>query len=292
MRSNTLHLAGAVHKSNIVGGLGEMLIEKQTRHVGLYLILLTAMYVKLYKNRMYVSSTWLTMIVDDEQIPVLKQFKSDDSWLKNCSRQIAQAATFHCVVRIDKIRMKRGWNCPSCGGEKCKKGNLDRKHGRFWCDSCHSSVDYLVLIYKLELEVSDDTAQAVVVMFDETARTVVKCLAGSIDEEDTTFPSALVNIMGTVYTLELKSNSYYEHTNYERFTCWIVVLEDVLDESGSFGTLVASGGLKTDVDYNLIGYYSVKADEKHHNSDGEESFVADSKTKGSDVDCSSKAGKK
>ncbi|GKE85212.1 hypothetical protein Tco_1558954, partial [Tanacetum coccineum] len=29
-----------------------------------------------------------------------------------------------------------------------------------------------------------------------------------------------------------------------------------------------------------------------HDSDGEESFVADSKTKGSDVNCSSEAGKR
>nr|GEU94449.1 hypothetical protein [Tanacetum cinerariifolium] len=236
----------AVHKSNVVGGLSEMLIEKWTRHVRLYLILLTAMYVKLYKNRMYVSSTSLTMIVDDEQIPVLKQFKSDD--------------------RIDKIRKKRGWDCPSCGGEKCKKGNLDRKHGRFWCDSCHSSVDYP-------------------------------------DEDETAFPSALVNIMGAVHTLELKSNLYYEHANSESFTCWIVVLEDVLDESGSSGTLVASGSLKTDVFMPLTITSSVTTpskpseqkkprSEKHHNSDREESFVADSKTKGSDVDCSSEAGKR
>ncbi|GKF77002.1 ATP-dependent DNA helicase PIF1-like protein, partial [Tanacetum coccineum] len=115
-----------------------------------------------------------------------------------------QAATFHCAVRIDKIRTNRGWNYPSCGGEKCKK-------------------DYPVLRYRLEMEVSDDTAQAVVVMFDETARTVVKCSAGSIvgseeqDEEETGLPSALANIVGTIHTLELNSNSYYEHVNYESF---------------------------------------------------------------------------
>ncbi|GKA39605.1 reverse transcriptase domain-containing protein [Tanacetum coccineum] len=226
--------------------LGEMLIEKRTRHVGLYPIVLTAMSVKLYNNRLYLFSTSSTMIVDDKQILVLKQFKSDDStgakaetlenllmWARN---RKYDAATFHCGVRIDKIRTKRGWNYPSCGGEKCKKGNLDRKHGRFWCDSCHSSVDYLVLRYRLEMEVSDDIAQAVVVMFDETARTV-----------ETGLPSALANIVGTVHTLELKSNSYYEHANYESFTYWSVVLDEALDESRSSRTLAAAGGPKTDM---------------------------------------------
>ncbi|GKB83428.1 ATP-dependent DNA helicase PIF1-like protein [Tanacetum coccineum] len=215
-------------------------------------------------DRLYLSSTSSTMIVDDKQIPVLKQFKSDDSgielvkellpvdstgakaetlknllmWARN---RKYDAATFHCAVRINKIKTKREWNYPSCSGEKCKKGNLDRKHGRFWCDSCHSSVDYPVLRYRLELEVSDDTFQTVVVMFDETARTVVKY------EEDTGLPPALANIVGTIHTLELKSNLYFEHANYESFTCWTIILEEALDESGSSGTLVAAGGPKTGV---------------------------------------------
>ncbi|GJY62119.1 hypothetical protein Tco_0462776 [Tanacetum coccineum] len=240
-------------------------------------------------DRLYLSSTSSTMIVDDEQIPVLKQFKSDDSgielakellpadstnakaetlknllmWARN---QKYDTATFHCAVRIDKIRTKRGWNYPSCGDEKF-----------LW------TALYLGR-YRLELEVSDDTAQVVVVMFDETTRTVVKCLAGSIvgseeqDEEETGLPPALANIVGTIHTLELKSNLYYEHANYESFTCWTIVLEEALDESGSSGTLVAAGGPKTGV-------------EERHDSDGEESFVADSKTKGSNVGCSSEAGK-
>ncbi|GKC53808.1 reverse transcriptase domain-containing protein, partial [Tanacetum coccineum] len=199
------HLAnnrGQSVRVTLWGGLGEMLIEKRTRHVGLYLVVLTALSVKLYNSkpyfvyqfpavtltlypvicflwhasqladRLYLSSTSSTMIVDDEQIPV-----------KNCYRQIAQialichpcfqAATFHYAVRVDKIRTKRGWNYPSCGGEKCKKCNLDCKHDHFWCDSCHGSVDFPVLRYRLELEVPNDTAQTVVVMFDETTRAVV-----------------------------------------------------------------------------------------------------------------------
>nr|GEW23270.1 ATP-dependent DNA helicase PIF1-like [Tanacetum cinerariifolium] len=251
--------------------------------------------------RLYLSSTSSTRIVDDEQILVLKQFKSDDigielakelllvestgakaETLKNllmwARNRKYDAATFHCAMRIDKIKTKRGWNYPSCGGEKCWKGNLDRKQGRFWCDSCHSFVEYLVL--RRELEVSDDTAQTVVVMFDETARTVVKYLAGSIvasKEQETGLPPALANIVSTFHTLELKSNSYYEHTNYENFTCWSVVLEKALDESGSFRTLAAVGDPNT-----VTGC---------HDSDGEESFVAHSKRKRSDVGCSSEVGK-
>ncbi|GKE50728.1 hypothetical protein Tco_1485884, partial [Tanacetum coccineum] len=129
----------------------------------------------------------------------------------------------------------------------------------------------------LELEVSDDTAQAVVVMFDETARIVVKCSAGSIvgseeqDEEETGLPPT-------------------------------VVLEEALDESGSSETLAAAGGPKTGVFVPLTTTPSVTTpskpgeqkqprNEERDDSDGEESFVADSKTKGSNVGCSFKGGK-
>ncbi|GKB61880.1 reverse transcriptase domain-containing protein [Tanacetum coccineum] len=278
-------------------------------------------------DRLYLSSTSSTMIVDDEQIPFFKQFKSDDSGIK-LAKELLQshstcvkagtlknllmwarnrkydAATFHCAVRIDKIRTKRGWNYPSCGGEKCRKGNLDRKQGRFWCDSCHSSVDYPVLRYRLELEVSDDTAQTVVVMFDETARTVVKCSAGSIvgseeqGEEETGLPPALANIVGTLHTLELKSNSYYEHANYESFTCWSVVLEEALlplhqsrvNTRNHAGVIVLCVCAEwREARRGGVGGCSII---KSARSDGEESFVADSKTKGSDVGCSSKAEKR
>nr|GEW13198.1 hypothetical protein [Tanacetum cinerariifolium] len=169
------------------GGLGEMLIKKCTRHVGLYPVVLTALFVKLYNNRLYLSSTSSTMIVDDEQIPVLKQFKSDDR-------------------------------------------------------------------YMLELEVSDDTTQTVVVMFDKTAKAVV---------------------------------------NAQRVQLWDqmnrVVLEEALDESGSSGTLAGIDEPKAGVLVPLTTTLSVK---ERHDSDGEESFMADSKTKGSDVGCSSGTGKR
>ncbi|GKE33386.1 ATP-dependent DNA helicase PIF1-like protein, partial [Tanacetum coccineum] len=40
-----------------------------------------------------------------------------------------------------------------------------------------SAVEYPVLRYRLELEISDDTAEVVVVLFDETATSLLKCSA-------------------------------------------------------------------------------------------------------------------
>ncbi|GKE47997.1 reverse transcriptase domain-containing protein [Tanacetum coccineum] len=60
------------------GGLGDMLNEKRTHHAELYPVVLTAVSVKLYNNRLYLSSKSPTLIVDDEKIHVLKRLKTDD----------------------------------------------------------------------------------------------------------------------------------------------------------------------------------------------------------------------
>ncbi|GJY82855.1 reverse transcriptase domain-containing protein [Tanacetum coccineum] len=148
---------------------------------------------------------------------VLKQLKTDDSGVELTKEMISpdnteakagtlenlvmwarnqkyDSSTFHYVVRIDKVKTKKGWNYPSCGGEKCKKNNLNRKDGRFWCDSRNSSVDYPVIRYRLELEIFNATVEAVVVMFDERAKILVKCFASSIEERDSGLPPALPNI--------------------------------------------------------------------------------------------------
>ncbi|GJV57204.1 reverse transcriptase domain-containing protein [Tanacetum coccineum] len=297
MDGDTIVRRGQSVRVTLWGGLGEMLIEKHTHHIGLYPVVLTALSVNLYNSKPY-------LVYQFPVIPALKQFKSDDSGIELAKELLPvdstgvkaltlichpwfQAVTFHCAVRVDNIRTKRGWNYLSCGGEKCRKGNLDRKHGRFWCDSCHNFVDYPVLRYRLELEVSDDTAQTVVVMFDETARAVVKCSAGSIDEEETGLPPALANILGTLHTLELKSNSYFEHANYKSFTCWRVVLEEALDESGSSGTLAGISAPKAGVLVPLATTPSVSTPSKPG-----EPKKARSKTKGSDAGCSSATGKR
>ena len=80
--------------------------------------------------------------------------------------------------------------------------------------------------FRLELDVSDHTAQTVVVLFDETVRDLLKCSPESLlengPEEDGAFnlPRAISALIGTSHILELRSNTYFEHGPYESFTCW------------------------------------------------------------------------
>nr|GEU82459.1 hypothetical protein [Tanacetum cinerariifolium] len=54
------------------------------------------------------------------------------------------SSTFKCRVTINDIRLRKGWNFPGCGGEKCKKG-IVRKNESFWCQACENVVDHPVL---------------------------------------------------------------------------------------------------------------------------------------------------
>ncbi|GKC13464.1 ATP-dependent DNA helicase PIF1-like protein [Tanacetum coccineum] len=265
-------------------------------------------------GRLYLSSTSSTLILDDEEIPEVKQLKADSSgaefskeilpvgyseakartfenllmWSRNRRHD---TATFHCTVTIDNVRTKNGWNFPSRRGKKCKK-SITRSNGRFVCKSCNKTMDYPVLRYRLELEVSDDTAQVVVVMFNETATSLVKFIADSIAEyEDqvdlhSPLPQALANIVGTSHTLEFKSHTYYEHNTYESFTCWRIVTAEEMGESEGSSMAAGSHAYESPKLKHLLRRPSVttpsKVNEgkKHkrgedEDSDDEASFVVD-----------------
>nr|GEY67916.1 hypothetical protein [Tanacetum cinerariifolium] len=92
-------------------------------------------------------------------------------WARNHKND---SSTFHCKVRTENVRIRKGWNYLSRGGDKCKKVFFD------------------------------GTTQLVVVMFDETTTDEVKFLADSILEsadEHSSLPPAIANIIGTTHEL-------------------------------------------------------------------------------------------
>nr|GEX11594.1 hypothetical protein [Tanacetum cinerariifolium] len=245
-------------------------------------------------RRLYLSSTSSTLILDNEQIPEVKHFKTDrsgaefskENFLVCCSEAKANtlenllmwawnrkhdSATFHCTVNIDNVRTKRGWNFPSCCGEKCRK-SVTRSSGNFYCESRNKHVEYPVLRYMLEFKVSDDTTEVV-----------------EDGDEHSPLPYALANIMGAGHTLEFRRHTYYEHNTYESFTCWRIVTAEGVGESGGssatnahpvFETLEFKGFLRR----SLIATSSKPSeDKKHKRQDLEESdvgasFVVDTQT--------------
>nr|GEX94596.1 hypothetical protein [Tanacetum cinerariifolium] len=154
------------------GGLGDLLIEKKTKHIGMCPVVVTSTSVKFYNNKLYLSSSSSTMIFDDAEIPALKTlrlYENSGVTPKNAS----------LVVDLSQPRIGTLENLLM----GCKKG-ATQKLAQWWCEACNTTVDYPVLRYRLELDVSDDTGHIVVVLFDELATTLVKCSAESITQAD------------------------------------------------------------------------------------------------------------
>ncbi|GJT46020.1 helicase [Tanacetum coccineum] len=116
--------------------------------------------------------------------------------------------------------------------------------------------------YKLELKVSDDTAEVVVVIFNEMALSLVKCTTYSIVEYED------------------------QYNTYESFTCWRIVTAEGMDESG--GSSIAGGSRPSETPEfkRLLRHPSVTTPSKVNEakkqkrgeaakSDDEASFVAD-----------------
>ena len=96
--------------------------------------------------------------------------------------------------------------------------------------------------YRLELGISDDTDQTIVVLFDEPATELVKFPASALLEsedasEHADLPPAIANIIGTTHVFEIKSHTYYEYGTFESFTCWVVDPSQPLVESADSSTV-------------------------------------------------------
>nr|GEW20250.1 DNA helicase PIF1, ATP-dependent [Tanacetum cinerariifolium]GEW24774.1 DNA helicase PIF1, ATP-dependent [Tanacetum cinerariifolium] len=234
------------------GGLGDVLVERKTKHVGICAVVLTGMSVKDYNNKLYLSISSSTVIYDDDDIPCLQELKDDSSSVQPTKAVLAvdnslprewtledlliwarnrqnNTVTFHCKVMIENFRNKKGWNYPSCGYEKCRIGAA-RQHGKW---------------YRLEVVVADDTAHTVVVMFNDTATEMTKCSAeslmvtddeGSDTEADSNFPIAIRNLIGTTHVLKIKSHTYYEYGSFESFTCWKINPSESVEDAASSST--------------------------------------------------------
>ncbi|GJT19468.1 nucleic acid-binding, OB-fold protein [Tanacetum coccineum] len=124
-----------------------------------------------------------TLISDDADIHALKELRAENNVMEMTKEVMSVDFSETRVVRIDNIRTRKGWNFPTCGGDKCKKG-VCRKLKGWWCNACDQEVAYHVLRFKLELGVSDETTHVVVVMFDETDSELVKCSADLIAQAE------------------------------------------------------------------------------------------------------------
>nr|GEZ05769.1 hypothetical protein [Tanacetum cinerariifolium] len=162
-RNLDFHLAN--HRVTLWGGLGDVLIEKKPNR------LVCAQLLK-YNNKVYLSSTSSTVIYDDDAIPAIKALKKANSVVNHQTSETSvdlsqpQAGTLENLLMWARNRKnddKEGMELPF----------MWERH-----------------LYRFEVDVSDNTAQAVAVMFNETATALVNCSADSLmDTVDEILPS-------------------------------------------------------------------------------------------------------
>lgn len=56
-------------------------------------------------------------------------------------------------------------------------------------------------------------------------------------ENHAVLPRAITDIVGTTHNLEIKTHTYYEHGNYESFTCSAIITDQSADECGNSSTV-------------------------------------------------------
>nr|GEW27509.1 hypothetical protein [Tanacetum cinerariifolium] len=136
------HLAnnrGQSVRVTLWGGLGEMLIEKRTRHVRLYPIVLTAMSVKLYNSKPILSINFLQLKISS--VKEIKELQVAVTQKKPTRRrqtalkkrpQKEKAVDQLCIpwTPEEETALCKGWVRTS---KDSVKGNM-RKEGGFWID--------------------------------------------------------------------------------------------------------------------------------------------------------------
>ncbi|GJX77882.1 replication protein A 70 kDa DNA-binding subunit C-like protein [Tanacetum coccineum] len=182
------------------GDLGDVLVEKKTRHVGVCAMVLTGMSGKEHNNKVYLSSTSSTVFCDDDDIPCLQELRADDS----------RAAPNKAPLPIDCTQPREG-----------TLENLPDIYLDFvFADSDLSlAVDYPVFRYRLE-------AVSLMGMEDE----------GSDADDDLNLPLAIRNLIGTTHVLEIKSHTYYEYDTFESFNYWKINPSETAKDDASSST--------------------------------------------------------
>nr|GEU39852.1 ATP-dependent DNA helicase PIF1-like [Tanacetum cinerariifolium] len=169
-------------------------------------------------DKLYLSSTSSTIIYDNDDNPCLQELKTSESFGEQKKEGLA----------IDACRPREGTL------ENLLIWARNRK------DDCTVLFTLgprsLLCKYMLKVVVADDTAHTIILMFNDIAIELLKCLAKSLlgageDEDDeSSLPTTIRNLIGTTHVLEIKSHTYYEYGTFESFTCWKINPSEMVDD--------------------------------------------------------------
>nr|GEY18006.1 hypothetical protein [Tanacetum cinerariifolium] len=234
--ANNKYLIDVAWMVTLWGGLGDVLDKRKTKHIGMCVLVLTAMSVKNYNNKLYLSSSSSTVMYDHDDIPCLQELKTES--------MSAHALLFTSPFQINNIYISDRCPQPPKQYSNLPLKGVTRQNGKRLCEACNRIVDYPIFRYRLEVVVVDDTTHTVIVMFNDTTIELVKCSTEShmaadnegAEVDDSNLPTTIRNLIGTTYILEIKSYTYYEYDTFESFTCWKINPRELAEDAASSST--------------------------------------------------------
>ncbi|XP_013617352.1 PREDICTED: uncharacterized protein LOC106323839 [Brassica oleracea var. oleracea] len=143
--------------------------------------------------------------------PLLKSYaKVETMTIADLSSFIVSAASqeidFLCTGKVVRIDTDKGWCYVACS--KCSK-KLQRTESAFTCGVCNNPHAVGALRYRVEMAISDDTAEGVFVWFDGAE--------DGVNPEDTRLPPFIVDMEGKTYTFQVRITAFNFTEHHKTF---------------------------------------------------------------------------
>ncbi|CAN6823506.1 unnamed protein product [Brassica oleracea] len=161
--------------------------------------------------------------------PLLKSYaKMENMTIADLNSFIVSAASqeidFLCTGRVVRIDTDKGWCYVACS--KCSK-KLQRTESAFTCGVCNNPQAVGALRYRVEMAISDDTAEGTFVWFDGVltklhsirASEAAQMLAeDGVNPEDARLPPFIADMEGKTYTFQVRVTAFNFTEHHKTFT--------------------------------------------------------------------------
>ncbi|XP_013632409.1 PREDICTED: uncharacterized protein LOC106337846 [Brassica oleracea var. oleracea] len=136
----------------------------------------------------------------------------------------SQEIDFLCTGRVVRIDTDKGWCYVACS--KCSK-KLQRTESAFTCGVCNNPQAVGALRYRVEMAISDDTAEGTFVWFDGVltklhsirASEAAQMLAeDGVNPEDARLPPFIADMEGKTYTFQVRVTAFNFTEHHKTFT--------------------------------------------------------------------------
>ncbi|XP_018461150.2 uncharacterized protein LOC108832149 [Raphanus sativus] len=136
----------------------------------------------------------------------------------------SQEIDFLCTGRVDRVDLDKGWCYVACS--VCSK-KLKQTVSAFTCERCNNSHAVGTLRYRVEMAISDDTAEGTFVWFDgvltklhslRASEAAQMLAADGVNPEETMIPQFIAEMEGRTYTFQVRVNAYNFTQHHKTFT--------------------------------------------------------------------------